>query len=164
MKAVNKQKLCQDNWQPRHYNLHCGPPGWTWQGICYHLKAPNRKRNGSAFTRERKVKLWNFQDAADRVKSPQRFMQVTRDELAATKSEAVSKYQQRQLFISRGGFVEVKISFLHSPETLGLSEDEGLGLGPLLLNDMKRCWQNSSGSSLSRNVCMKTLKPSKSIS
>lgn len=62
------------------------------------------------------------------------------------------------------GFVRVKISFLHLPETLGLSEDEGLGLGPLLLNDMKRCWQNSSGSSLSRNVCMKTLKPSKSIS
>lgn len=61
-------------------------------------------------------------------------------------------------------FARVKIPFLHSPETLGLSEEEGLGFGPLLLNDMKRCWQNSSGSSLSKNVCIKTLKPSKSIS
>lgn len=61
-------------------------------------------------------------------------------------------------------FAGEKISFLHLPETLDLSKDEGLGLGPLLLNDMKRCWQKSSGSLLSRKVCMKTLKPSKSIS
>lgn len=51
-----------------------------------------------------------------------------------------------------------------SPGTLGRSEDDGLGLGALLLNDRKRCWQNSWDSSLSRKVCMKTLKPSKSIS
>lgn len=57
-----------------------------------------------------------------------------------------------------------RICCVHSPETRGLSEDDGLGFGALLPNDMKRCWQNSSGSSLSRNVCMKTLKPSKSIS
>lgn len=61
-------------------------------------------------------------------------------------------------------FVRAMILFLCLPETLGLSDDEGLGLGPLLLNDRKRCWQNSSGSSLSKNVCIKTLKPSKSIS
>ena len=54
--------------------------------------------------------------------------------------------------------------WIHSPDTLGLSQDEGLGLGSLLLKDKKRCWQNSSGSSLSRKVCMKTLNPSKSIS
>ncbi|TNN49626.1 hypothetical protein EYF80_040184 [Liparis tanakae] len=48
-----------------------------------------------------------------------------------------------------------------SPGTRGLSEEEGLRSGLLLLKVMKRCWQNSSGSSLSRNVCMKSLKPSK---
>lgn len=66
-----------------------------------------------------------------------------------------------------GGYFSLFIGVFavaNSPGTRGRSEDDGLGLGALLLNDRKRCWQNSWDSSLSRKVCMKTLKPSKSIS